>query len=846
MSTVDVSLNRDQISTRNCDKEPVHIPGNIQGFAAALATDPRLETLTHCSQNIAEIIGKPIDAVLGQPLSSIFDGALLHQLNNTLSLSSAKFQRERVGDYSAEDQLCEVWAHINVDGIPIIEIEPITNNQEEQSSSILVIRSLLARLQRIDNLDKALRDAAIGLRAISGFDRVMVYRFDTNGDGEIVAEDRSPHMEPFLGLRFPRWDIPNQARDILQRIPLRMIDDVHAPPVPLLSHDPQAPPLDLSFAACRGTSPIHCEYLQNIGVGSTMTLSVTVHDRLWGLFAFHNEKPNHIAPSLRGAVEVFALFFSLQMEQRAEKARNKARAIALSQEAALMDALGSASDIGDLVEDIAEPFCDLLHADGIAIVTSKGIVCRGATCSLDQIKSMSQTLFAKAKDDVIIHDTLTGFGVEDDVCAGLLAFRLGDNANDGVIFFRKEASRDVTWAGAPQKDIVDGSDGPRLKPRGSFAAYRQSVRNKCQPWNPQTLVSASEIRLALVKADASLFRRLTQKEERQRRIYIAELNHRVRNILALIRSLSRRSRETATSIEAYAEALEQRISALSAAHDLAANRVTSGVSIQKIFETEAKPFVSATRNEIHFKGEDHLIASDDAPIFALIVHELMTNCVKHGAFSSDTGHIHVAIFRDDGAIIIHWQETGGPKVETPLQHGFGIGLVEKAIPYELDGSSTVTFDPEGLNVTLRLPLARVEPLTSDHAAQQPALVEPEGDIMPDTVLVVEDSVMVAMDTSDMLQRLGVKTVETSAKVSHALSAIESIQPDFAVLDVSLRETDSFAVALALKAKSTPFCFVTGFGSDAELPSSLQSETLLAKPLEMDTLRSVINELYRSK
>lgn len=325
------------------------------------------------------------------------------------------------------------------------------------------------------------------------------------------------------------------------------------------------------------------------------------------------------------------------------------------------------------------------------------------TPSPDVVKRIGATLFAETSDNIVSCESLQELNFQDDACAGALALRLHQESQDLVIFFREEAKVSVTWAGAPEKDIIEEDDGPRLKPRGSFAAYKEAVNGKCQPWEKHTLLSANEIRLSLAKADAALFRRLSRKEERQRSIYIAELNHRVRNTLALIRSISRRSQESSNSLESYARALEHRITALAVAHDLATNQFTSGVNIRTVFETEAKPFVSNDKQQLFISGEPYLMKADVAPIFALVVHELMTNCVKHGSLSVPDGSVHINIESHKGKIKIHWSEKGGPAVEIPAKQGFGLGLIEQAIPYELEGESTVEFHPDGLSVTLWFP-----------------------------------------------------------------------------------------------------------------------------------------------
>ena len=264
-----------------------------------------------------------------------------------------------------------------------------------------------------------------------------------------------------------------------------------------------------------------------------------------------------------------------------------------------------------------------------------------------------------------------------------------------------------------------------------------------------------------------------------------------------------------------------------------------------IFETEAKPFVSEIKKQLVMTGESYLVKSDAAPIFALVVHELMTNCVKYGAYSSTDGRVHIHIESQEDRIKINWKERGGPAIKAPSKRGFGLGLIEKAIPYELEGESTVTFDPGGLNVTIWLPAKIVEPIPDAFASQadnaKALQSRPAG--IPRYVLVVEDSVMVALDTSDMLKNMGVETVETCATVAHALSVIQAAPPDFAILDVSLRETDSFSVADMLKSMDIAFCFVTGFGSDLNSPERFETETVLTKPTNSKTLRETMTKLY---
>ena len=842
--TKSLSKSRETLSLENCDSEPVHIPGNTQSFAVLIATDNKMSRITYCSANISDIFDINPKDILGTLLSDLLDAKVLHDLNNTLSLSSSRLQRERVSEIKINGKAYEIWAHVSED-IPVIEFEASQSESLTQNQSILNVRSLLARLGQDKDIDKSLQEAVIGLRHLSGFDRVLAYQFDTNGDGEVKAEARGASLTPLLGLRFPKWDIPNQARDIMKKLPLRMIEDVNAVPVNLLTEKDNHSPLNLTLAASRGVSPIHMEYLRNMGVKGTMTLSIVVRGKLWGLFAFHHSEPRNIGPGKRGAAELFAQFFSLQMEQRIETDLNNARTHALEYQSALLDAAENALTLSELVREISDPLCTLVDSDGMALISPESIFQTGSTPEPDTIRKIGEILIGSQDEDIVVTDSLEAFGFEPTPCAGAIALHLDKDTQNIVVFFRDEAALSVKWAGAPHKDIIDDDSGPRLKPRGSFQVYKESVKGKSRPWNQKNIFAAEQARMALTKADSALFRRLSHKAERQRSIYIAELNHRVRNILSLIRSLSRRTQETSYSLESYAKALERRISALGAAHDLAANHIANGIVINELFELEAKPFENEQDQQFFLHGEKFVLRSDIAPIFALIVHELMTNCVKHGALSVTGGRIDVSIKSADQGVMISWTETGGPKTQTPTRQGFGLGLIESAVPYELDGKSEIEFRPEGLHAEFWLPLKLVTPLSEAMAARphKSTRHRPKKNQFPKNILLVEDSLMLAIDMSDMLKGIGAETVEKAASVAQAKDCLIKFTPDFAVLDISLRDEESFEVAELLIQQKVPFCFATGYGSEYPVPERLKGHLVLTKPVNINVLRSAIKDLY---
>lgn len=755
-----------------------------------------------------------------------------------------RVQRERVADVTANNKGFEVWAHLS-GKVPVIEFERIDRGEAISKETTLQVRSLLAQVGYAKDIDAALSDAARGLRDLTNFDRVLVYQFDRDGVGEVKAEACGPYLESFLGLRFPAWDIPKQARAIMKRLPLRVIADVNAAPVGLHQLSPDLPPLDISLAASRGVSPIHMEYLSNMGLKGSMTLSIIVKGELWGLMAFHHSKPRIIGPNLRGAAELFIQFFCLQIEQRLDHLRNNARSNVLAHQAKLLENVDVAGNFVRLVEDLSGSLCSLIGADGMAIISDADTAVHGLTPPAEKVRKIADALL---EPEVTLTDTddLKSAGYDCLPVAGVLAMALDEEESNFALFFRKEANLSVTWAGAPKKDIVEDEKGVRLVPRGSFAAYTESVTGKSLPWEQEHLVLAKEIQMALTQANSALFRRLTHKSERQRSIYIAELNHRVRNILSLIRSLSRRTKASSESLETYAKALERRIAALGAAHDLATNQIINGIVINDIFKLEVKPFETPKHKVLRMTGARFVLRADVAPIFALIIHELTTNSVKHGALSVIDGYLDVEIHSVEGGVDVIWQERGGPPAIKPEKNGFGMGLIENAVPYELNGESDIEFRPDGLYARFFLPSEFIEPLNPDLQTNADDFIETDDDLLgvPQNVLILEDHMMLALDLADMLESLGVKATEKCANVPAAEKLLKSYSPDFALLDINIKDVQSFEIADSLMRKNIPFCFSTGYGSNYPIPDRFKGYPLLTKPIDIGLLKTIIEDVRK--
>ncbi|MFK7821300.1 MAG: GAF domain-containing protein, partial [Planctomycetaceae bacterium] len=314
----------ERVALSNCDSEPVHIPGRIQSFGALLGFDLESGTVLHHSDNLGPEYLNDATSILGQPYEQIFNSnEIPHAIRGALGLPTIQTQRDRIGLFHLNDRPTDISVYTSANQA-IVELEHDDSSRQRPQSAVTGVRSMLSALHSGDGLQTLLDSAVTVLRHLTGHDRIMAYRFMKNGDGEVAAESHGPGIEPFLGLRYPASDIPLQVRQIALRSRFRIIHDTRATPSALISQA-GIPPLDLTYSQFRGVSPIHIEYLENMGVRSTMNVSIIVRGQLWGLFAFHSYRARRLSPDQRSLCELFGHIVSMQIQQEEEQERQRHR-----------------------------------------------------------------------------------------------------------------------------------------------------------------------------------------------------------------------------------------------------------------------------------------------------------------------------------------------------------------------------------------------------------------------------------------------------------------------------------------------------------------------------------------
>lgn len=827
--------NTETVNLDTCDREPIHIPGSIQPHGCLLACDIQLTTIGRTSANACEVLGHQGE-LLGRKISDVLGRTLVHDLRNALASANAATRPALLMDVSVGKGVFDIAIHQYKSSV-IVEFEPAP----AVGQPLHIAREMIGRISDITDVDQLVKRACRIVAGATGYDRVMIYRFEQDGSGKVVSETKRSDLESFLGQYFPASDIPQQARTLYLKNTIRVISDAggaRVPVEPVL--DASGEPLDLSFAHLRSVSPIHCEYLRNMGVAASMSISVILDGRLWGLIACHHYSPRALPMAQRVAMEVFGEFFSLHLKSLKE--RRRVAAVAGTREALDRFLILSShhEDVGELLRQSLREFSRLLPNDGIGIMFDGKWTAVGTTppqegipVLLDFIRSVSE---GRIWATHALSQKVPEAAAYSDRVSGLLAIPLSQTGSDCLLFFRKELVQTLEWAGNPEKTYETGPLGDRLTPRKSFAIWKETVKAQSQCWSEADREIAEIARIAIVEVvlrHNELMAGERRKSEVRQRMLNQELNHRVKNILAVIKSLVTSPQTEKNSLEDYVATLQGRIEALSIAHDQVARGDGGGI-LAELLEAELQPY-RTTPSTVTLDGPSIWLDSRAFSVLALVFHELATNAAKYGALSLPGGQLEISWTMDESSgCEIQWRERNGPLVTVPSRSGFGSALIERSVPYDLSGESAIRFVPSGVEATFRIPPPHVKAAmtkaknsrqTSEPATATQGVLR----IADPAVLIVEDQMLIALDLETMLADEGLSKVATTSSVRQALAQIEAAPPDLAILDINLGTTNSFAVADELHKRGTPYVFATGYGEGADLPMAHAGVPIVRKP-----------------
>lgn len=527
---------RGEIDTSGCDREPIHVPGAIQPHGALLSLQEPHLVIQQTSDNTGALLGRAHDTLLGRSLGDLLDAPSTDAIARALA-------SPRLADHNPLSIMC---CERRFDGVlhrhqeaTILELEPVERGAAHAGRHH-PLRGALAHVQAARDIASLLEVAVDEVRRLTGFERVVAYRFGADGHGEVVAEVRAPDQSPYLGLHYPASDIPKQARELYRLNPMRLIPDAEYVPsalVPALRPD-TGEPLDLSFSVLRSVSPVHREYMRNMGVRASMSLSLLESGRLWGMLGCLDRAPRSVGFDARVDCEVLGRAVSLQVTalEQIELARCR------DARRGHLDALVAAMRAGEaeLLERLLarpEDLLGVVDARGACVAVGDRIELVGVAPPGDALPWLRRALADRYRGGLFSTDALASLVPElaplADVASGVLAVRLPRADGHEVIWFRPEVIQTVSWGGDPTKP-VEPSRGGQLRPRRSFELWKETVRWRACPWHAVDLELAADLRRHAVELDLEHQVRRAVQAVRARDDMVAVVSHDLRGPLSVM------------------------------------------------------------------------------------------------------------------------------------------------------------------------------------------------------------------------------------------------------------------------------------------------------------------------
>lgn len=494
------------IDLGNCDREPIHIPGAIQPHGVLLAFRPDSLTIAIASESTHAHFGVEAADLAGKPLSDVIGVAAAERVRGLLGADAdRRFNAVELEVPGIHARRMNATLHRS-DGLLVLELEPSSEDGELRPERMnAIMRSTVDRLESANSLGELAQGVAQEMREVTGFDRVWVYRFHPDWHGEIIGEAKRDDIETWLGMHYPASDIPAQARALFLRNWLRVIPDIRFVPSPLVpNRNPlDDEPLDLGGAVLRSVSPIHVQYLTNMGVTASLVISLIHRGKLWGLISGHHYSGSRrVAYSTRVLCEFLAQALSLQIGA-VDRLTDREHALEIRQrQSRLLERMGMDRSLEHALTAGDPNMATLVDADGAALIRGGDISTVGRTPTHDQIRALTAWIRVRGEDVVetsALHSEFAPASAYADVASGLLALTISHSRADQLLWFRGEQRQTVRWAGDPRKPVTIEDDGSsRLHPRGSFALWEEEVRGTALPWLPIARDAAREIRRAIL------------------------------------------------------------------------------------------------------------------------------------------------------------------------------------------------------------------------------------------------------------------------------------------------------------------------------------------------------------
>jgi len=704
------------IDLSECEREPIHIPGSIQPHGVLLSIQEPALTIVQASDNVGVILNIPIDRLLGRPLSSALGDiatALIQRALEHSSLEAANPLR-----IAAFGKVFDGILHRS-GGLLVLELEPPSPRGARSWEQLWqALQTAVEQMQKVASVAELLHVAAAHTKHITGFDRVMIYLFHKDDHGEVVAESREEGMESWLHQHYPASDIPAQARRLYALNRLRLIPDIEYEPVAIVPTDNPltGDPLDLSYAVLRSVSPIHVEYLRNMGARASMSISLLDAGRLYGLIACHHRTGRHVGYRTRRICDLLGQMLSWQI---ATRLRSEAVAKVHQGERMVGRIVARVVENDDLLQacvDESESLLGLVSASGVAVCYQGEWRLIGKTPTEDDVRALAMWMNANMSENLFVTDALPAQYPEaerfKDLASGLLAIAFPRKSDNFVCWFRTEARFSVRWGGDPNEPAIRDPTTQHIGPRRSFAVWQQDVSGRSMPWESYQIDLACAFKsgvMEIVLRKATELARLNADLEvavRARDDFLSMASHELRtpvHTMGLqIQGLTRAARRGGDLAAGWAlprleiatrqiKRLEQLIEALLDITKIRAGRIPlnlEDVNLLSLVDEVVASFedaLSRARCAMMVCVEPDIVGHWDRMLLEQVLGNLLSNAMKYGAGAS---------------VEIEGKRHGEQVCIAVIDHGIGIDLAAQARIFERFERAVSTSHYGGLGLGL--------------------------------------------------------------------------------------------------------------------------------------------------
>ena len=876
-----------EAALKECAREPIHIPGSIQPYGMLFVVEGDKMRIMQASENLSRWLPQQsVNGVLGRHLADVIGKEQAEKIKGIIVERSLQPIQSTV--VKIDDNWFDAVAHMS-NGSLVVELEIIDDRKSlEHYFFYDELRDFAVGLRNATHLPDLYDFVTEKIRAVTGFDRVKLYKFDENWNGEVVGEAKAEYMPSYRGLHFPASDIPEQARKLYMTNYVRQIADVNYAPVPVIPpyHPDSEIPLDMSLSVLRSVSPVHVQYLANMGISASMSVSIIQDGRLWGLVACHHNVGYHVPYRIRMVAEIMGHIFSAQLsslETAIGREEQEKRNLIVER---LSAGLNAHFDLEELMKGRQSLALSALNADGLAIMTRKRILRLGDTPSEEVIRAIAQ--WVPEQTNGIYHTQEVEKACADHpllgrLRGGFLAAPISLTSKDYAIWFRDSVQQQVSWAGSPEKPVEETKAGYRLMPRASFELWKETVKHRCRPWTREDVDTAQNVVHVVLEGE----RLSAEQANIAKSEFLANMSHELRTPMNAIVGI--------VSLLDLGGTLDDKqrklLSVLKLSSDSLLNLINDLLDVAKIesheLVLESKPFnlcdlVSEVGSMMNVRAaEKNLLLNVKCPPRerlnvlgdTLRLQQILNNLISNAVKFTDEGFVNILLKseplkRDRMLVTIDIVDSGIGMAEDQLSRifdkftqadasisrrygGTGLGLsITKQLAELMGGTITVeSREGMGSRFTLSLPFDLAPTLASDVPESQertPIAVPADA---RGHILLAEDYEGNIVVAEEMLKHMGF-AVSVARNGEEALDLVETTPFDLVLMDVQMPHMDGYAATRAIRERQAsgdlgalPVVGVTANALVGDRQKCLAAgmDDYISKPFNADQLERVIGK-----